>query len=155
MNKKEIESLTLELGKEIAESLEVEIHEVEYVKEAGYMYLRIYIKNEDGITLDHCQNFSRELSKKLDELDPIEENYFLEVSSLGIDRPLKTDDDIRNHIGDLVEISLYKKIDGKKHYIGELVSYDDGRAVIIDEDDEETKEFEKKDIAKIKLSVIF
>ncbi len=155
MNKKEIESLTLELGKEIAESLEVEIHEVEYVKEAGYMYLRIYIKNEDGITLDHCQNFSRELSKKLDELDPIEENYFLEVSSLGIDRPLKTDDDIRDHIGDLVEISLYKKIEGKKHYIGELVSYDDGRAVIIDEDDEETKEFEKKDIAKIKLSVIF
>lgn len=155
MNKKEIEKLTFDIGQEIAKELDVELHEVEYVKEAGYMYLRIFINNETGITLDHCQDFSRELGKRLDELDPIEENYFLEVSSLGLDRPLKTEDDIKDHIGDAVEISLYKKIEGKKRYIGELVSYEDDKVVIIDEDDEQSKEFEKKDIGKIKLSVVF
>lgn len=152
MRRKDIEKLILETGQEIAKEKGLEVCEVEYVKEGGYYYLRVYIDKEDGVSLDDCQELSRELSKKLDEVDPIEENYFLEVSSLGLDRPLKTIEAVSKEIGSKVDVSFYKKINGAKKYSGEILEVEDKLIKLkITEDD--VLEFDFDEASKIKLSV--
>lgn len=96
---KEIEARTEELLLPIAEENDVEIYDVEYVKEGGEWYLRAYIDKADGVNIQDCENVSRKLSDRLDEEDFIEEAYILEVSSPGLGRPLKKDRHLEKSLG--------------------------------------------------------
>lgn len=152
MRKKEIEGLIDEYTNIILSETDIELIDVEYVKEGAHKYLRVYIDKDGGVTLQDCQEVSQKLSMKLDEVDPIEENYFLEVSSPGIDRPLKNNKDLERSIGKDIEISLYRPLDGKKKFVGLLKSYDEEN-IVINVDDEIV--IPRKDIAKINLAIIF
>lgn len=96
--------------------------DLEFVKEASDYFLRAYIDKQGGIDIEECVWVSEQLSEKLDEEDPIEQAYFLEVSSPGAERPLKTEEDLKNSVGQYIHVSLYKKIDGAKVYEGFLTS---------------------------------
>jgi len=138
----------------IIEELGYDLVDLEYVKENNENYLKFYIGKPEGITIDDCQRVSEIVGDKLDELDPIEESYYLEVSSPGLDRPLKTDKDLRRNLGKEVEISLYKSLEGKKKYVGELVDFSDN-SIKIRMDNLEEKEIERDIISNIKLSLKF
>lgn len=154
MNKKNIVSQVEEITLPIINKYAFELVDIEYIKEGSQWYLRVYIDNDKGITIDDCSNVSLELAKKLDEIDPITEAYILEVSSPGLDRPLKTTRDFQKYKGEIVEISLYKAIDGIKHFEGELVGLIDENIFIINNKNKGIS-FEKKDVACIKRKIIF
>lgn len=154
MNRKEIEELTREIALQIIEDYKFELVDVEFVKEGSQRFLRVFIDKPGGITIEDCQKVSERLSDRLDEIDPIEENYYLEVSSPGLDRPLKTESDYKKSLGKEVEISLYKPIEGKKKFIGKLKSFDES-TVTIELDQGNLITIDRKDLAKINLAVIF
>lgn len=120
-------SFTLDKIAEIVEpminSLNCELYHIEYVKEAGEYYLRIYIDHEGGVTLDDCEKISRKVSDFLDEEDPIEEEYILEVSSPGIDRTLFTDKHLLKYKENNIKIKLTNSYNGKKVYEGLLDNF--------------------------------
>ena len=138
----------------IVETKGFELVDVEWVKEGANWYLRAYIDKENGITVDDCEEVSRALSDLLDEEDFISENYILEVSSPGLDRPLKKEKDFARSIGKDVEIRLYKAIDKQKEFTGTLTSYDADSVTITMEDGSE-RTFEKSEIALIRLAFDF
>lgn len=113
------------IAKDIVENLGYELYHVEYTKEDGENYLRIYIDNEAGISLDDCAKVSTVISDKLDEVDPIKDFYYLEISSPGINRFLHTDKQLKDNIGKTVLVKLIKSLDGKKAIKGVLESFDD------------------------------
>ncbi|MCC5909840.1 MAG: ribosome maturation factor RimP [Clostridiaceae bacterium] len=125
MGKGKVEQMTEELVNPIVQQQNFELVDIEFKKEGPHKYLKIYIDKPGGITLDDCQKVSEQLSEKLDETDPIQENYFLEVSSPGLDRPLKRDSDFVKFKGENVEVKLYEAIEGKKVLEGELVGLED------------------------------
>ena len=127
--------------------------DVEYVREAGTWYLRIYIDKEGSVSIDDCERISRRLDPILDEEDPIAESYVFEVGSAGADRELKRPGDFEAFRGSDVEVKLYQPVNGSKSYVGELLAYDDG-AVVIRSGKQENR-FEKNQIAKVKLYVSF
>lgn len=101
------------------------LYDVEFVKEGGLWFLRVYVDKENGgISLDECEAISRKLSDVLDQEDPISQNYYLEVSSPGIERKLKTDAHFLAYLGETVDVGLYKAIDGSKQLTGTLKGYD-------------------------------
>lgn len=102
-----------------------ELDEVEYVKEYGNMVLTLYIDSENGVTIDDCEKVSRAIDPILDENDPIEEAYYLSVSSIGIDRPLKKDKDFERNMGKKLQVKLYAPINKKKEFLGVLTGYDE------------------------------
>lgn len=106
-----VEDKVLELAKTIAEELNYELVDIEYVKEGKNWFLRLYIDQPSGISLDDCTKFSERLSEKLDEKpdDFMPHAYYLEVSSPGAERPLNTDEDINNAIGKYIYVKLYNK----------------------------------------------
>jgi ribosome maturation factor RimP len=112
------------IAEPLAEELGYILWDVEYVKVGADMYLRITIDHEDGITIDDCEKMHRAIDPLLDEADPIEEAYHLEVSSPGIERELKEEWQIEACEGWDVEVRLYAPIDGAKSYLGELVGLD-------------------------------
>ena len=114
----------------LAEGLGYELVDVEFIKEDSAHFLRIYLDKPGGINLDDCQKMSEVLSEKLDEEDPITMPYYLEVSSPGLDRPLKTDKDLKRNIGKALEIKLYKNLEGKKTIEGDLEDYNDMEIII-------------------------
>ena len=125
MSKRETyESKTEELLRPIASENQVEIYDVEYVKEAGEWFLRADIDKEGGVDIDDCVAVSRSLSDKLDEEDFIEEAYTLEVSSPGLGRTLKKDRHFEKSIGEEVELKTYKPIEGRKEFSGILKEFD-------------------------------
>lgn len=148
-----IEELTRNLVAPAIEKNNFELVDVEYKKEGNNWYLRVYIDKEGGVSLDDCQIISEYLSEKLDEVDPIVNSYILEVSSPGIDRPLKTQRDFDKFKGSLVEISLYQPIDKKKKYEGELVGLISDKVVITDNG--KRREFDIKDISLVKPVIKF
>ncbi|MGL6105918.1 ribosome maturation factor RimP [Romboutsia sp.] len=152
--KKSIEATIEEMVAKITDPRGFEIVDVEYVKEAGEYYLRIFLDKEEGISLSDCESVSRELSEVLDAKDPIKDNYFLEVSSPGLDRPIKKDKDFVRYAGREVEIKLYKPMDGSKQFEGELVGLteDNNIRVIIDEKE---VDFTRKEVALIRLTIKF
>lgn len=131
-----------------------ELVDVEYVKEAGNWYLRIYIDKEGGISIDDCEIVSRELGDLLDKDDFIEDSYILEVSSPGLGRPLKKEKDFLRSIGKEVDIKTYKAINKVKDFTGILKEYD-GNTCSIELEDETTMTFELKEIALIRLALDF
>ena len=128
--------------------------DVEYVKEAGEWFLRIYIDKEGGFTVDDCETVSRRLSDWLDKADFIEDSYILEVSSPGLGRPLKKEKDFVRNKGKEVDIKLYRAIDRQKDFTGILTDFDKD-TVTITMGDGETVVFDKADIALIRLSFDF
>ena len=129
MDKKKIVEKVRELVQPIAEKNGVELVDVEYVRERDW-YLRVFIDKEGGIDIDDCTAVSNELEKLLDKEDFIKEKYYLEVSSPGIDRPLKKDSDFVDHYGKKVDLAFYAPVDGKKMLTGELISHDADHLVI-------------------------
>lgn len=108
----------------IVEELELELVDVEFVKEGRDWFLRVYIDTPNGsIDIDQCSQVSEKLSEELDRTDPIPQNYFLEVSSPGAERPLKKEEDFQKAIGQFVFIKTYEAINGMKEFEGYLLAY--------------------------------
>lgn len=154
MAKADYESRTEKLLDPIIREHQFELVDVEWVKEAGNYYLRAYVDKEGGITIDDCELVSRALSDLLDRYDFISENYILEVSSPGLDRPLKKDKDFARSIGKEVELRLFKAVDKKKEFAGVLSAFDKETVTISAEDGSE-KTFQRKDISIIRLAFYF
>ncbi|MBU5267762.1 ribosome maturation factor RimP [Virgibacillus proomii] len=114
---------TEELVLPILEQKNLELVDIEYVKEGKNWFLRVYIDKDGGVDITECGEVSEQLSERLDEADPISEAYFLEVSSPGVERPLKTKRDIANSINQYIHVKLYEPINGEKTYEGELINY--------------------------------
>lgn len=143
-----IEEKVEELIKDKIENMGYNLYDVEYAKEGPNYYLRIFIDNEKGINLDDCEKVSDEINEKLDEADYIKEQYYLEVSSPGIERILRKDRHLEQNIGKQVEAKLFKKDEkGNKNYTGELKAFDTDTITI--ETSEEIK-IERKNIAQLK-----
>lgn len=154
MSKREdYESRTTALITPILEAKEFELVDVEYVKEAGTFYLRAYIDKPGGITIDDCEFVSRAMSEKLDELDYIDDAYIFEVSSPGLTRPFKKENDYKRNVGKLIEVKLYQMKDKRKEYEGVLKSYTDHSFII--ETEEREIEFAKNECALVRLAIDF
>ena len=137
----------------IAESFGFEVVEVLYEKKYSGMNLTIVIDKEDGVTIDDCEKLHRAIDAPLDELDPIDESYILNVSSPGIDRPLKTERDYRRNINKKISVKLYKPQNGKKVFQGVLVSYDEQSLTVEVKGEQIT--FNKKDTALVEPIIEF
>ena len=124
------------------------LYDVEYVKEGKDYYLRIYIDSENGISLDDCELVSNNITELLDKEDYIKEQYFLEVSSPGVERVLKKDKHLQNNIGVKVQIKLFKPFNGQKQYEGVLKGFD-GSYIEIETTSENLK-IERQNIGQIK-----
>jgi len=136
----------------IAEKHGCELWDVEYVKEAGGWYLRVYIDRTDGISISDCEAVSRELDPILDERDDlIPGSYTFEVSSAGAERRLRRPSDFERFSGHLVEVKLYKPKNGQKTYLGNLTGWADG-GVVIDVAGKPFS-FEKAEIASVRLRI--
>ena len=150
---KAVENRTEELLAPIAEENGVEIYDVEYLKEGSDWYLRAYIDKPEGVNIQDCENVSRSLSDKLDEVDFIDDAYILEVSSPGLGRTLKKDKHLEKSLGEEVELRLYKPRDKQKEFTGILKSFDADSVII--ETEEEEKVFARSEIALIRLAFDF
>ncbi len=113
-----------ELLEPTVKSLGYELYEVEFQKEYDNWVLTLFIDKAEGVDLDDCERVSNAVDPILDEADPIEQAYYLSVSSVGIDRPIKKDKDFQRNIGKKVDVRLYAPMDGKKELTGELLSFD-------------------------------
>ena len=154
MAKKDYESRTEELIQPLIDANHFELVDVEWVKEGANWYLRVYIDKEGGINVDDCEIISRAFEEILDQKDYISENYIFEVSSPGLDRPLKKEKDFARSIGKDVEIKLYKAINKEKEFVGVLTEYDK-ETVTIELDDESKMTFKRSDIALIRLAFFY
>lgn len=138
----------------IAQAQGVSVAEVEF-KQGKNPSLTIFIDKDGGVDLDTCERFHRAIDEPLDELDPtFGQPYTLNVSSLGIDRPFKTDKDFESHIGERVEVKLYASIKGKKFYDGILTSYD-GKVITLKVDEKTTFTIDLKTVVKVNEYVDF
>lgn len=143
-----IEEKVEQLVKNPIEKLGYSLYDVEYVKEGPEYYLRIYIDKESGIDLNDCEKVSNEINEIIDKADYIKEQYYLEVSSPGIERKLRKDKHLEQNISKNVEIKLFKKDNnGKKEYTGKLKAFNQEEIII--ETDKEIA-IERKNIAQIK-----
>ena len=132
----------------------LELIDIEYKKDGNNWFLRVSIDKEPGgIDIEDCEEVSEELSKKLDEVDPIPNPYFLEVASPGAERPLKNEKDIKKSIGKNVHISTYTPIGGKKVFEGKLVKFEDNILTI--EESKKLIEIPYQQAANIRLAIVF
>ncbi|NEU29336.1 ribosome maturation factor RimP [bacterium LRH843] len=156
MSKKIIDVVT-DLVTPIVEQHHLELVEVEFKKEGPNWFLRVFIDSEKGVDLEDCGQVSEQLSEKLDELDPIDQAYFLEVSSPGAERPLKNEKEIIAAIGKNVHVTTYEQIDGEKVFEGMLADFDGKQLDITVKVKTRTKTviipYEK--VAKARLAIIF
>ena len=114
----------------IAEGAGCSLWDVEYVKEAGQWFLRVYIDREGGVSIQDCEAVSRPPSDALDEADPIQGSYVLEVSSAGADRALKKPEHFARFLDAEVEVKLYRPRDGRKEFVGRLRSFEGGNVTL-------------------------
>ena len=143
------EELTAAYAEKIAAQYGYEIYDVEFVKEGPNRFLRVFIDREDGVNLDDCEAISRNLGEYLDREDFISENYFLEVSSPGIERALKQDKHFKAAIGEEIRVKLYKPQNGAKELEGVLEDFDD-TSVTLQTNDKAVKT-DRKNIAKANI----
>ena len=122
------------LAQPIVEEEGCTLWDVEYVKEAGTRYLRVYIDKENGVSIDDCVDMSHALDKPLDDADPIDRSYCLEVSSPGIERALKRDSHFEQSVGKRVILKLIRPINGEREFRGTLSGYDSGNIEFTAED---------------------
>ena len=144
-----IEEKVEKLVEPIIEKIGYELYDVEYAKEGKNYFLRIFIDSEKGIDLNDCEKVNDSITDILDEENYIKEQYFLEVSSPGIERTLRKDKHLEQNIGEQINVKLFKKDEnGKKEYLGKLKAFDDLKIVI--EQDESEIQIERKNISQIK-----
>ncbi|KZZ82815.1 MULTISPECIES: ribosome maturation factor RimP [Bacillaceae] len=130
MSKKVTDTVS-ELAVPILEELDLELVDVEYVKEGKNWFLRVFIDSDKGVDIEECGMVSERLSEKLDAIDPITHNYFLEVSSPGAERPLKKDADFHKAVGKNVNVKTYEPIGGEKVFEGILQSFDGENVTVL------------------------
>lgn len=166
MAKKKITEIVEEITADFLAEKGLELYNSEFVKEGKDWFLRVYIDKlpkedadgnveEEYVSTDDCEGVSRFLSSELDRLDPIEQNYYLEVSSPGLDRALIKEKDFIRFSGRMVDISLYKAVDGKKTYQGILKGLTEDNKIVITDENEKEIEFPREQVAKTRLAVIF
>ena len=148
------ESIALDIAKPIAEENGCYVYDVEFVKEGGVYFLRIYVDREGGIDLDMCEKISRAVSEKLDVTDPIKQNYYLEVSSPGVERRLRMPEHFKRYIGSVVDVGFYKAVNGSKQLTGTLSKFDNGNICIEQENGFEMC-FNQKETTFVKLHFDF
>lgn len=148
-----ITELVAELARPAVEEAGCELWDVEYVREAGAWYLRLYIDKAGGVDILDCERVSRQVSDLLDEADPIEGSYTFEVSSAGAERPLKRPGDYERFMGSPVLVKLYKARDGRKEFAGVLAGYENGDVTITA--GERTVTFPKAEVALCRLRIEF
>lgn len=154
MSKKDTyEARTEELLAPIVEQYQVEIYDVEYIKEGSDWYLRAYIDKPEGVNIIDCENVSRALSDALDREDFIADAYILEVSSPGLGRTLKKDRHLEKSLGEEVEIKTYKPIDKQKEFAGILKAFDKDTITIAEESGERV--LNRAEIALVRLALDF
>lgn len=147
MSKGDLASRVTPRAQRLADELGYELIEVSLDKEAQGKYLRVYINKPEGLSLVDCERYHRAFIPMVEEYD----YDFLEISSPGADRPLKTPRDFERCMGDEVEVRFYKPIDGKKIVTGQLVGYENGNVTLLAGGIEKT--FEKKVVALVKSTV--
>ena len=142
------------LLKDTVETLGFTLCDVEFQKEYGNWTLTLFNDRDGGVTIDDCEQVSRAVDPIHDEADPIAQPYYLSVSSLGLDRPLKRDADYARNLGKELTVRLYAPLDGKKEFLGVLDSFDAERFILRTEKGEST-EFLRKDAALVKPYIRF
>lgn len=153
MGKREdYEAKTEKLIMPIVEANNVELFDVDYIKEGQDWYLRVYIDKEGGVTIDDCQAVSRAFNEILDKENYITDQYIFEVSSPGLTRPLKKEKDYAKSIGELIDIKLYKAVEGLKEYTGVLKEYDKDNITI--EVDDNLIKIERSNLAMIRWAYV-
>ena len=152
---KKITELTAELAAPAIAEQGCTLWDVEYVKEAGTWYLRILLDKEGGVDILDCEEISRKVSDLLDEADPIEGSYTLEVGSAGAERALKRPGDFRRFLGSPVLVKLYRAREGRKEFSGYLKSYDDATGDVTVTVGKQELVFPKKETALVRLRVEF
>ena len=137
------------LAAPVVEENDCTLWDVEYVKEAGQWFLRLYIDKVEGVSINDCEAISRRVSDLLDEADPIEGSYTFEVSSAGLERALKKPEHFVSCMGQAVDVKLYRARDGQKEFTGVLEGYDNGDVTVAG------VTFPTADVAVVKLHVTF
>ncbi len=134
----------------IIEDLGYKLYDVQYAKEGKDYFLRIFIEKDNGeITLDDCENVNNAITDILDEKDYIKEQYFLEVSSTGVEKVIRKDKHLKENINEIITIKLFKPVEGTKEFIGKLKNFDEEN-LEIELDDESIIQLERKNISLIK-----
>ena len=136
------------LARDVVEAEGCSLWDVEYVREAGSYYLRVYIDKAGGVSINDCEAVSRALDALLDEADPIPDSYIFEVASAGAERELKRPSDFQRFLGSQVAVKLYSAKNGRKEYVGILKEYADGDVTL-----EDGQTFRKPEIAQVRLRV--
>ena len=133
--KKNTVGIVTDLVRPITDELGLDLWDVRFEKEGSVWYLRVFLDKEEGVNIDDCENVSRRLSPILDEVDPIEQSYTLEVSSPGIGRDLRRPAHFEAFWGADIHVRLIRPVEGERDFIGQLVSYEDGKiTLLLDED---------------------
>jgi len=148
-----VTEIVAELAAPAVEQAGCELWDVEYVREAGTWFLRLYLDKEGGVDIVDCENVSRVVSDLLDEADPIEGSYTFEVSSAGAERVLKRPGDFERFMGSPVLVKLYKNKDGRKEFAGHLAGYENGAITLTV--GKQTMTFEKDEVAMCRLRIEF
>ncbi len=152
-NKQIIDDVTMYI-EPVLKNFELELVDVEFTKEGGNYFLRIYIDKEGGVTIEDCKNASKKIEPILDEKDPIEPPYMLEVSSPGLDRAIKKDKDFIKYAGEVVDVKLHQAINKQKKIQGELIEKAQGVVTLKDEDNNIIK-IDDKNIVSVRLAILF
>ena len=139
-----------EIVEPFASELGLRIWDVRFLKEGASWYLRIFIDKDGGVSIDDCVDLTHLINKPLDEADPIEQAYFLEVSSPGVERDLVRDEHFAAFIGEKIKVKMIRPVEGKREFSGILDSYDDGN-ITIRLADESGFTFTKKEASWVKL----
>ena len=154
-NNKGVVGTVTRIAEPLVESLGYFLWDVEYVKEGADMYLRITIDSEEGITIEDCEKVHRAIDPLLDEADPIEEAYHLEISSPGIERELKNEMQINACVEWDVEVRLYAPLDGSKSYRGVLMGLSEEGEIVISLPDGTQKAFARAAVASLRTCYVF
>ena len=139
-----------EIAEPIAKSLGYELWDVRFEKEGADWFLRIFIDKEGGVSIDDCVDMSHAIDKPLDEADPIEQSYCLEVCSPGLERDLKRDDHFVKSLGKKIMVKLIRPVDGQREFKGTLESYDNGNFELVSEEGAKLM-INKKETSYVKL----
>ncbi len=142
--------IVTQLSRPVVEAQGCELWDVEFVREAGEWFLRVYIDKEGGVSIDDCEAVSRALDPLLDEADPIEPSYNFEVSSAGVERQLKRPSDFQRFMGSFVQVNLYRAVSGAKEHLGYLRAHGP-EGVTIETKNGQTLAFEPQQVASVRL----
>ena len=150
---KKITDVVWELAEPVVREHGCQLWDVEYVREAGQWYLRLYLDKDGGVDINDCEAISRAVDPILDEKDPIPGSYHFEVCSAGLERVLKRPSDFQKYLGSPITVKLYRPRNGMKEIPCVLRAYEDGRLTV--EAGKETVTFEKSEVALVRLRVEF